>query len=47
MKKRILFVITIFVIIIGLFFAIQYRQRVGFYVAGAAVLGLIYFIFFE
>lgn len=47
MKKRILFVIMIFVIIIGLFFAIQYRQPVGFYVVGAAVLGLIYFIFFE
>lgn len=47
MKKSIIFAVTILVIIFGLFFAVYYRQPLGFYIVGAAAIALIYFIFFE
>ena len=47
MKKALIYIAAILVIIFGLIFAIHFRQPLGFCVVGAAVLGLIYFIFFE
>ena len=47
MKKAIIYIVAILIIIFGLFFAIYYRQPLGFYVVGAAVIAIIYFIFFE
>lgn len=47
MKKAIIYLVAFLAIVFGLFFAIHYRQPLGFYVVGAAVIAIIYFIFFE
>ncbi len=47
MKKILIIIATIIAIIIGLYFAVYYRQPLCFIPVGAAVIVLIYLIFKE